>query len=161
MDLLSRLTIGNGSYRSRVTAENGIDTWPTGRLLSMAARAVEHAWYARLEEVGLSHAGLVVLDLLEGGPQSQVDLAAGARVQVQTMSRTLARLERDGLVERVRDGSDARRRLVSRTQEGTRAWNAAKTLETELFPAGVDDVALRTSLLAVMASMPRDAAGRG
>lgn len=144
-----------------MTAENGIDTWPTGRLLSMAARAVEHAWYARLEELGLSHAGLVVLDLLAGGPRSQVDLAVGARVQVQTMSRTLARLERDGLVERVRDDSDARRRLVSRTDEGAEVWNAAKTLETELFPAAVDDGALRAHLLAIMASMPRDFAARG
>jgi DNA-binding MarR family transcriptional regulator len=144
-----------------VTAENGIDTWPTGRLLSMAARAVEHAWYARLEEVGLSHAGLVVLDLLAGGPRSQVDLAAGARVQVQTMSRTLARLERDGLVERVRDDSDARRRLVSRTESGARAWRDARTLETELFPAGIDDGSLRAQLLAIMASMSRDNPGRG
>lgn len=142
-----------------MTAENGIDTWPTGRLLSMAARAVEHTWYARLEEVGLSHAGLVVLDLLAGGPRSQVELATGARVQVQTMSRTLARLERDGLVERVRDDADARRRLVSRTGEGAKAWNDAKTLETELFPAGVDDSALRGHLLAIMASMPRDGGG--
>jgi DNA-binding MarR family transcriptional regulator len=144
-----------------VTAENGIDTWPTGRLLSMAARAVEHAWYARLEEVGLSHAGLVVLDLLAAGPKSQVDLAAGSRVQVQTMSRTLARLERDGLVERVRDGSDARRRLVSRTDGGARAWDAARTLETELFPSGIDDAALRGHLLAIMGSMSREGVDRG
>lgn len=129
-----------------------MDAWPTGRLLSMAARSVEHTWYARLDEVGLSHAGLVVLDLLDAGPRSQVELAAQARVQVQTMSRTLARLERDGLVERLRDDHDARRRLVSRTPLGTEAWSGARSLESEIFPEGVDHESLRPLLLGIIAA---------
>src|SRR5512141_3207909 len=103
--------------------------WPTGRLLSTAARLVEHAWIKALERLGLTHAGLIVLHLLGAGPQSQTELAHAARVQAQTMSRTLERLEREGLVVRARDESDARRHVVSRTDAGTDAWRKARTLE--------------------------------
>ena len=44
--------------------------WPTGRLLSTAARLVEHAWVEALEQLGLSHAGLIVLHVLGQGPLS-------------------------------------------------------------------------------------------
>ena len=74
--------------------------WPTGRLLSTASRMVEHAWLEALSALGLSHAGLIVLHLLEDGPSTQVDLAVRARVEAQTMSRTLHRLEREGFVRR-------------------------------------------------------------
>ena len=67
------------------------DDWPTGRLLSTAARVVEHAWSARLEQLGLTHAGLVALHLLQEGPRSQTDLARAGRVQLQTMARTVDR----------------------------------------------------------------------
>ena len=63
--------------------------WPTGRLLSTAARLVEHAWVEALEQLGLSHAGLIVLHVLGPGPLSQTELAKVARVEAQTMSRTL------------------------------------------------------------------------
>jgi chorismate mutase len=43
---------------------DAIDDWPTGRLLSVAARLIEQRWRERLDEVGLTHAGLIVLHLL-------------------------------------------------------------------------------------------------
>ncbi|GAA3727944.1 MarR family transcriptional regulator [Leifsonia bigeumensis] len=121
--------------------------WPTGRLLSTAARLVEHAWLDALDELGLSHAGLVALHLLGDESTSQTELAERARVENQTMSRTLDRLERQGYVARERDPKDRRRHIVTRTQEGNRAWEAARTLEADVFPELSDPTALRSALL--------------
>ena len=126
--------------------------WPTGRLLSTAARLVEHAWAERLETVGLTHAGLIALHLLGEGARSQSDLARSARVQLQTMARTVERLERHGHVTRERDDADARRVLVARTPEGTALLEQAQRLESEALPPVSDPEALRTLLLEVVRS---------
>jgi DNA-binding MarR family transcriptional regulator len=124
--------------------------WPTGRLLSTASRIVEHAWLEALGSLGLSHAGLIVLHLLEAGPTTQVDLAARARVEAQTMSRTLNRLEREGFVRRRADADDRRRRLVERTPEGAEVFGRARRIEAELFPPVPDVAALREALLDII-----------
>ncbi len=124
--------------------------WPTGRLLSTASRMVEHAWLEALNALGLSHAGLIVLHLLESGPSTQVDLAAQARVEAQTMSRTLNRLEREGFVRRSADLSDRRRRLVERTTEGAEVFHRARRIEAELFPEVPDLPGLREALLGII-----------
>jgi MarR family transcriptional regulator, organic hydroperoxide resistance regulator len=126
--------------------------WPTGRLLSTAARLVEHAWSEALEAQGLTHAGLIALHLLDGGPLSQTELAGRARVQTQTMSRTIERLEREGFVAREPDPSDRRRLVVTRTESGTAAWNRTRSLEGEVFPALGDPDQLRATLLEIIRS---------
>jgi len=131
--------------------------WPTGRLLSTASRVVENAWLEALSALGLTHAGLIVLHLLEGGPLTQVDLAAQARVEAQTMSRTLNRLEREGFVRRRQDAADRRRRLVERTPEGAEVFHRARRIEAELFPEVPDLPALREALLGIIG---RSAAAR-
>lgn len=131
--------------------EDPITSWPTGRLLSMAARLVEHSWAEALERLGLTHAGLVALHLLGERALSQTELAAKARVQVQTMSRTLERLEREGNVTRKKDETDARRHVVSRTAKGEAAWQAAQTLEADHFPGLSHSNQLRTALLEIIA----------
>jgi DNA-binding MarR family transcriptional regulator len=130
--------------------EDAIADWPTGRLLSTAARLVEHAWAEALEKRGLTHAGLIVLHLLERGPLSQTELASRARVETQTMSRTIERLEREGLVSRFTDAADKRRHVVSRTAAGTRAWTESRTLEAEVFPDLGSPDALRATLLEII-----------
>lgn len=126
--------------------------WPTGRLLSTAARLVEHAWVEALDKLGLTHAGLIALHLLGPGPLSQAELARQARVQTQTMSRTLERLEREGFVSRVRDERDARRHIVSRTDAGASVWQAARTLEADVFPPLENAAEMRESLLKIIAA---------
>jgi len=111
---------------------------------------VEHAWLEALNALGLSHAGLIVLHLLESGPSTQVDLAAQARVEAQTMSRTLNRLEREGFVRRSADLSDRRRRLVERTTEGAEVFHRARRIEAELFPEVPDLPGLREALLGII-----------
>ena len=124
--------------------------WPTGRLLSTAARLVEHTWVEALEQLGLSHAGLIVLHVLDAGALSQTELAKEARVEAQTMSRTLEGLEREGYVARQKHPDDRRRHVVTRTPAGEAAWGLARTLEADLFPRIADNVALRAELLAII-----------
>lgn len=126
--------------------------WPTGRLLSTASRLVEHAWLDALTQLGLSHAGLIVLHLLDAGPTSQVALAGLARVEAQTMSRTIDRLEREGFVERHADAVDRRRRVVERTPSGAEVFARARRVEAELFPDVPELPALRTALLSIINS---------
>jgi DNA-binding MarR family transcriptional regulator len=130
----------------------GMAAWPTGRLLSTAARLVEHAWTEALDDLGLTHAGIVVLHLLDAGPLSQTDLARAARVENQTMSRTIERLEREGLVTRASDSGDRRRRMVSRTDAGREAWAATRSLEADVFPQLVGHDELRSTLLEIIRS---------
>jgi DNA-binding MarR family transcriptional regulator len=136
----------------REDAPGGMDAWPTGRLLSTAARLVEHAWAQALDERGLTHAGIIALHLLDAGPLSQTELARLARVENQTMSRTVERLEREGLVAREPDPADRRRQVVTRTAAGVEAWTATRTLEAEVFPELGDQATLRSTLLEIIRS---------
>ncbi|QNE48049.1 MarR family transcriptional regulator [Glaciihabitans sp. INWT7] len=134
----------------------GMQGWPTGRLLSTAARLVEHAWVEALEQLGLSHAGLIVLHVLGSGPRSQTELAKSARVEVQTMSRTLERLEREGYIAREKHPDDGRRHVVTRTAAGEAAWESARTLEADLFPSIADNAGMRASLLEIIQATAAD-----
>ena len=133
-----------------------MDCWPTGRLLSTAARLVEHAWVEALERLGLTHAGLIVLHVLGAGQLSQTELAKAARVEVQTMSRTLERLEREGYIARQKHPDDGRRHVVSRTPAGETVWIAARTLEADLFPSIADNAGMRDALLEIIHATAAD-----
>ncbi|MBF4605802.1 MULTISPECIES: MarR family winged helix-turn-helix transcriptional regulator [unclassified Curtobacterium] len=129
------------------------EQWPLGRLLSAAARSVERDWDERLRAIGLPHAALIAVDILiRTGPTGADTIARTARVQPQTMSRTLERMERDGLVERTPHPDDRRRRLVTVTDHGRRAWETARHIEREVLP---DDPALRTALTELLGKSRR------
>ena len=123
--------------------------WPIGRLLAAASRAVEREWDERLRAIGLQHAALIALDIaLRNGPTGADVIARTARVQPQTMSRTLERLERDGMIARSPHPEDGRRRLVTVTDHGRQMWDTARHIERELLP---DDPELRARLGAILA----------
>ncbi|PZE88404.1 MarR family winged helix-turn-helix transcriptional regulator [Curtobacterium sp. MCBD17_008] len=123
--------------------------WPIGRLLAAAARAVEREWDERLRAIGLPHAALIALDIaLRNGPTGADVIARTARVQPQTMSRTLERLERDGLVIREPHPEDGRRRVVTVTERGREMWETARHIERDVLP---DDPELRRRLGAILA----------
>lgn len=142
------------STEAKVFGAANIDSWPTGRLLSTAARLVEHAWHESLENLGLSHTGLVALHHLGEGPLSQAELARCARVNNQNLSRTLERLETDGFIARVPSPDDARRRLVTRTPAGGAIWERAQHLEANMFPPAPETAELRRALLDIIAASP-------
>lgn len=133
-----------------------LSSWPTGRLLSTAARLVEHAWFDRLTELGLSHAGLMVLHELAERPLSQRELAQRCQVTQQTMSRTVDRLERSGHVSRGRDPQDRRRVLVHRTIEGAETWRLivhSDAAERDILAALVDPTDLRRDLIRIIQAL--------
>lgn len=132
------------------TPEDEPEHWPLGRLLGAASRAVERAWSDALEQRGLTHAGLIVLHLLDSGLDSQSDLARHARVEAQTMSRTVDRLVREGLVARSPDPHDRRRHILALTPEGRQAFEAVRGLEEEVFPAVADPEGLRRALVEIV-----------
>jgi len=133
-----------------------IEMWPTGRLLSTAARLVEHAWQEALKQRDLTHAGLIVLHLLDSGALDLTELSHRARVQAQTMSRTVDRLERAGLIARTNDPADRRRSHILRTEAGSEALEATRALEGEVFPAVSDPELVRYSLLEIIHAASRD-----
>ncbi|BCN44077.1 MULTISPECIES: MarR family winged helix-turn-helix transcriptional regulator [Prescottella] len=135
---------------NRPPETGGFDTWPTGRLLSTAARLVEHSWEQVLRAHGTTHAGLIALHSLTDGPRSQRDMARACRVTDQTMSRTVERLERGGFVTRATDPGDERRQRVTITASGRDIYTRLLALEQDddSLTAGVSDPpALRALLI--------------
>ncbi len=139
-------------------AESGDDPrrWATGRLLSTAARLVEQRWNEGLAAHGLTHAGFGVIAHLMTGPLSQHEIAGRTKVEDQTISRTLDRLERQGHIERARDATDRRRRIVSVTGSGREAFTtvAQSQLDLELVDERIarhcDLPSFRAALLALL-----------
>ena len=129
-----------------------MDHWPTGRLLSTAARLVEHSWNEKLGAIGLTHAGVIAIEVLDAqGPMTQAQLAQFVRVQAQTMGKTLSRLESHGHIVRVRSTSDRRSHVVSLTEQGKEAVAAAVEMERSvLASASIDPDLLRQELQAVV-----------
>ncbi|KQR03452.1 MarR family transcriptional regulator [Arthrobacter sp. Leaf141] len=129
-----------------------MDHWPTGRLLSTAARLVEHSWNEKLAAIGLTHAGVIAIEVLDAqGPMTQAQLAQYVRVQAQTMGKTLSRLESHGHIVRVRSTSDRRSHVVSLTDRGKEAVSAAVEMERSvLASASIDPDVLRQELQAVV-----------
>ncbi|MBB3036094.1 MarR family winged helix-turn-helix transcriptional regulator [Hoyosella altamirensis] len=105
--------------------------WPTGRLLSVAARKLEHAWERILDERGLTHAGLVALHCVARGAQYQREIAKQCRVTDQTMSRTVERLSQLGYITKSRDAHDARRSTIKITDGGYRIYRELHALERD------------------------------
>lgn len=96
-----------------------VENWSTQRLLSTAARLVEHKVNQELAALEVTHAGMLVLKVLyDRGTTTQVDLAKALHVQRQTVGKTLERLEAAGYIERNRPDTDRRSLVVTITSSG-------------------------------------------
>lgn len=113
------------------------NTWSTHQLLSMAARLVERRQDRALAALGLTHAAVIALQCLDGGPLNQERLAAQIKVQSQSLGKVLARLEASGLVTRSRSPVDRRSIDVAITEAGRRALEAARQAERDALPPGI------------------------
>ncbi len=88
-----------------------------GHLISLAARGFGRLSEARLRPLGFGVGHLPVLVALRNGwACTQRDLARFARVEQPPMAQMLARMERDGLIERVPDPKDGRGSIISLTR---------------------------------------------
>lgn len=108
------------------------------RLLSLAARVVQRRQDDALAPLGLTHAAVIALEALAAGPLNQEQLAELVHVQSQTVGRVVARLDGEGLLTRTRNPADRRQFQVELTDAGKAALAAARRMEAEAFPSGVD-----------------------
>jgi MarR family transcriptional regulator, organic hydroperoxide resistance regulator len=113
------------------------EQWGPHQLLSMAARLVQRRQDQALAELGLTHAAVIALQGLLGGPLNQEELAAEIKVRSQSIGRVLARLEAAGLVARESSSVDKRHNEVSITEAGRQALEAARKAEREALPPDV------------------------
>lgn len=98
--------------------EAHVDAGPLSSAIFRVARVHKALAGRLLRESGL-HPGqeLVLMTLWERGPQRQVDLAEALDADAPTMTRSIARLERAGLVRRTRSTTDRRSVIVEATDE--------------------------------------------
>lgn len=100
-----------------------------GYVTNRAARAFIRALDRRLLN-GSAGQMPVFLALVDGAAYTQTELARIASVEQPTMANTLARMERDGLIERTPDPADRRSSLVSLNKLGRK--RAAEAMEAAL-----------------------------
>src|SRR4051812_34852922 len=82
--------------------------------INRVSRLLMRLHEARLRPLGFGMSQLPVLVALEAdGPLAQKELAQRAHVEQPTMAEMLARMERDGIVERAPNPDDRRASLVS------------------------------------------------
>src|SRR5260370_5025487 len=78
-----------------------------GHLISLAARGFARLSEARLKPLGFGVGHLPVLVALQNGRAStQRDLARFAKIEQPPIAQMLARMERDGLIQRTPDTAD-------------------------------------------------------
>lgn len=109
--------------------ENDVLSTP-GHLISLAARGFARLSEARLKPLGFGVGQLPVLVALQNGKAStQRDLARFAKVEQPPMAQMLARMERDGLIQRTPHPEDGRSsRIVLTKTAQARMPDAIETL---------------------------------
>lgn len=133
--------------------------WPLSRLLITASRLVEHDIAVQLRPYNLTHASFGVLAMVHTHPRSQREIAQANRVEEQTISQTVDRLERMGMVTRERDPQDRRRFLITATGVGKRAFRQATRKDrAEQVMAGLPEA---EQLRAGLAELIRRLGGEG
>ncbi|RKG99497.1 MarR family winged helix-turn-helix transcriptional regulator [Corallococcus carmarthensis] len=95
--------------------------------LNRASRLLLRLQEGRLRPMGFGMGQMPVLHALQdGSAKSQKDLAKWARVEQPTMAELLARMERDGVVQREPNPEDARGSLTSLTRTARQRWPEGK-----------------------------------
>ncbi|MEO8919514.1 MAG: MarR family transcriptional regulator [Polyangiaceae bacterium] len=95
--------------------------------INHASRMVLRRFDDRLRPLGFSMAYIrVAVALEEHGPLQQKDLLKYVAIEQPTMTALLTRMERDRLVARKTDPTDARARLVSLTSRGSTGLTKAR-----------------------------------
>jgi DNA-binding MarR family transcriptional regulator len=90
----------------------------TGNAMQAYQRSTQAFDDAVGRAMGLNPTDLRCLDWLVDGPKSAGDISAGTGLSSAATTDLIDRLERKGLVGRVRDSDDRRRVLVAMTAEG-------------------------------------------
>ena len=116
----------------------------------------------RLRETGLRPGQeLVLMTLWQQGPQRQVDLVQALDSDAATMVRSIARLEKAGLVRRTRSPDDRRAMIVEATEASLslRDKVEAAWVELERVTAGSLPPQRRAQALDLLADLEENLAG--
>lgn len=98
-----------------------------GYQVNLLARMMEQALAARIKQHGVVPGQFAqLLALYRSDGQSVTDLAAAVAIEHSTMSRTLARMERDGLVVSRPNPDDGRSRRIYLTEQARSLESALK-----------------------------------
>jgi MarR family transcriptional regulator, transcriptional regulator for hemolysin len=123
-----------------------------GYLTNWAARLLVRELERHLSHAGLSPAHMPVLLALEGGERPQKEIAESASVRQETMTGTLNRMERDGLITRRPNPDDGRSMLVALTPQAReklpQVEDAARTINALVLEQLTPDE--RTQFIATM-----------
>ena len=127
-------------------------------LLRRADQALSAPFYAVLTKYGVARSDWRVLAVLEQlGELTVLDLAAAALSPQPTVTHSLRRLEKQGLVTRTTGTHDKRQRFVSTTEAGstlTRTlMSEAKALEADALSTSGDLTGLRQQLALLTESL--------
>jgi DNA-binding MarR family transcriptional regulator len=119
----------------------------------------------RLAELGLRPRQLGILDKLQAGPISQLELAGALGVTPSVVVDMADELEALDAVRRVRDTHDRRRQNLQLTRRGrslaSRALRLAEQLDTELLaPLSDEQAGLLRAAVAQLAASHSNARGR-
>ena len=126
-----------------------------GYMTNWAARLFARAIDQRLKAIGVSSGQLPVFFALAGGKQlAQKELARLASIEQPTMASTLARMERDGLIERKADPNDGRSSLVSLSAKARRKAELVTRAITEV-NAGALETLTQAERAAYLASLAK------
>lgn len=130
-----------------------------GFLANHMARLFASALHRQIAPLGIAPAQfMVLLELWQRDERTQADLTVALAVEQATMANTLARMERDGLIEKHPSETDKRSKLICLTPQ-------ARGLQAEAIAAaaGVNDSAMagltpqeRQQFLALMARVIRN-----
>jgi MarR family transcriptional regulator for hemolysin len=100
--------------------------------INRGSKALLRHFDARLRPFGFAMSHLPVLRALaDGRSLSQTELAQAARVEQPSMAETLARMVRDGVVQRESNPSDRRGTLISLTRRSRARLSKAKAALVE------------------------------
>ena len=111
--------------------------------LYTAARLTMQAYWPYFEPLGITYPQyLVLLVLWEKDQQPVNDIAKRLYLETNTMTPLLQRMEKAGLVKRVKGEKDTRQRIVCLTDKGKAMEELAKVipdcLSTQICERGVD-----------------------
>lgn len=121
--------------------------------INYTSRTILRLHESRLRPLGLSMGQLpVLIALAERGPLPQKELAIYANVEQPTMAELLARMEREGLVERAPNPEDRRGSLTKLTRSGRARLTKAKValLENEALATAGLSTAKKTALIKLL-----------
>ena len=139
--------------------DSPVEEWALSRLLVTASRLVEHDIAGQLRPHDLTHAGFGVLALVHHAPLSQRQIASATRVEEQTISRTVDRLERLDMVRRQRDPADRRRFLITATRRGRATF--AQATRHDLAEEALRDLPEAETLRIALATLIRRLGAEG